>query len=178
VSGLQPNNLSDVAALRQAFDESFAQPPAAHAAAAEDFLGIRVAGSPYALRLLEAASVGARCHILALPSEQPDFLGLAGLKGELLPIYSLASLLGHGREEGEERWLVVCGAEQRLGLVFSALEGFLRVPRSEVYGLGVPEQTQDHVQEVLRFGTGVRPIVRVASIISSIGRRIAAASAP
>ena len=178
MSELQTNNLSDVAALRQAFDESFAQPPAADAVPTEDFLGIRVAGSPYALRLLEAVSVSARCHILALPSEQPDFLGLAGLKGELLPIYSLASLLGHGREPAEERWLVVCGAEQRIGLAFAALEGFLRVPRSEVFGLGAPERTQVHVQEALRFGAGVRHIVRVSSIVSSIGKRSAAASAP
>jgi len=178
VSELQPSNFRDVAALRQAFDESFAQPPAAHAAAFEDFLGIRVAGNPYALRLLEAAQVAAHGQVLELPSEQPEFLGLAGLKGELLPIYSLAALLGHGRETGEGRWLAVCGTEGRIGLAFANLEGFLRVPRSEVFGLGVPQRTHDHVQEALRCAAGVRPIVRVASIVSSIGKRIAAASAP
>ncbi|MBL8795486.1 MAG: chemotaxis protein CheW [Planctomycetia bacterium] len=173
----EPPVQSAAALLRQEFDAAFAEAPRASVDAAfEDFLGIRVAGQPYALRALEIIRWSAHCTLLPLPASQPDFLGLAGWQGELLPVYSLAALLGHGREAGEGRWLAVCGREQRLGLAIAGFDGFLRVARGAVFGLGAPERRHDHVQEALRFADGIRHVVRVSSMIAAIGQQLAAAA--
>lgn len=170
---VQEHTLTDVAEMRRAFDDSFAHPPAVSAVEQEDFLGIRVAGTSYALRLLETTSLGARLRILPLPSSYPEFLGLAGLQGELLPIYSLAGLLGHGPEPEEARWVAFCGRTERLGLAFGGLDGYLRVPRSEVCTLGATERAAEFVQEAVQVGASVRPIVRVSALFTALRQRLA-----
>ncbi|MGH9895296.1 MAG: chemotaxis protein CheW, partial [bacterium] len=55
-----------VAALRQAFDESFAAPPPEESQGLEDLLRIRVAGDPYAIRLRDIAGVVARRKVVPI----------------------------------------------------------------------------------------------------------------
>ena len=56
----QPNDSIEgnkAAQLRQAFDRTFALPPSGVSPEAEDLLTIRVAGDPYAIRLLDIAEI-------------------------------------------------------------------------------------------------------------------------
>lgn len=170
---VQEHTLTDVAEMRRAFDESFSHAPALAAVEQEDFLGIQVAGAHYALRLLETARLCARPRILPLPAPHPEFLGLAGLQGELVPIYSLAALLGHGSEPEEARWVVLCSKTERLGLAFGGLDGYLRAPRTEVCALGAAERAAEFVQEALHSEGRVRPIVRVSAIVAALHQRLA-----
>ena len=85
-----------VETLRQAFDRGFASPPADASQAFEDVLTIRLGDAPFALRLSEAAGLYADRRIVPFPSPVPEFLGLAGLRGQLVPVYHLGVILGQG----------------------------------------------------------------------------------
>src|ERR1039458_7695948 len=91
---------SKAAALRQAFDQSFALPPPPASQEVEDLLAIRVAGNPYAIRLRDIAGIVAGRKVVPVPAVRLDLLGLAGIRGGVVPVFGLASILGYGQVPG------------------------------------------------------------------------------
>ncbi len=79
--------------LRIAFDRSFAEPAVGIAPRREHLLTIRVGGQPYAVRLSEVAGVFTGWSVVPVPGPRPELLGVAGHRGDLIPVYSLAALL-------------------------------------------------------------------------------------
>jgi chemotaxis signal transduction protein len=172
--------LENVETLRRAFDQTFATPAPGPAADAEEFLAIRVATRPFALRAAELTRIEARRKVVALPAGVPDLLGLAGVQGKLVPIYSLAALLGFGpdspsppRERGKgERagWIAVCGRDELLGLAFDTLEGYLRVSPPDLLSVGEAGPAGPQVRQAVREAETVRYVVHVPAIQALIRR--------
>lgn len=152
--------------LRRAFDESFASPVAQETPDCENLLAIRVAENPYAVRVRDLVRVVSGPRILAVPSRLPELIGIAGLRGILVPVYDLAALMGHAVKRGEARWLLVCGANEPLALAFGAFEGHLKVPRSALSR--AVDHRRRHIEEAAQTGDGVRAILDVPSIVEAI----------
>lgn len=162
-----PVNASDrVAELRRAFDESFAAPPSAGKAEAEDLLCFRVRGDGYALRVREIAGISLAGQVVPLPSRTPELLGVAGHRGSLVPVYSLAGLLGYGPGRETPRWLALVGERDPLALVLGELEGFQRIPRGDLHVPG--REPGKHVDQFAQSGSIVRAILKVASIVAAV----------
>src|SRR6185312_2949550 len=123
-----------VIALRHAFDEAFRR--AAHELADDRarLLRLRVGGDAYAFRLDEIASFAAARRIVPLASAVPGLLGLAGLRGTLVPVYSLAALLGRAADDEAPRWFVLCGGAEPVALAFARFEGYVETARGELRG--------------------------------------------
>src|ERR1035437_7130077 len=119
---------STSAKLRQAFDRSFALPPSQASQEVEDLLTIRVAGDPYAILLRDIAGMVAGRRVVPVPAVTPDLLGLAGIRGGIVPVFGLASILGYGPAPGSPRWMILCGAEEPIALAFSGFQAYLRLP--------------------------------------------------
>jgi purine-binding chemotaxis protein CheW len=161
-----------VGQLRRAFDDSFAAPPQHAAAEHEPFLTIRIAGDPYAIRVLELAGIVRKKAITAVPSPVPELLGLAGIRSNLVPVYSLAVLLGYqAGHDGRAGWLALSGTDHPLGLAFDELEGCVRVDRAEIYALAEGQAQREHVREVIRAGALPRGVIRIPALLESINRR-------
>jgi len=162
VSGRHDTALS-AAGFREAFDRSFA---VAHDSAenqqTESLLAIRVAGNRCALRIRE---------IVALPGPGIDFMGLAGIRGELVAVYSLAAVLGYPREAGHPRWMALCGKEIPVGFAFRDLEGYVQVPFGEIYSAARKNITLGHVSEVAQSADTVRAIISLPSALEAIAKR-------
>jgi chemotaxis signal transduction protein len=108
-------------ALRRAFDGSFADPPAAAARGREGFLTVRIGGDPYAFRVGDVLAVVSDRKIVAVPTPAPALLGLASLRGDLVPVYDLAQLLGQPRATST-RWLAVARGPDPVGFAFETFE--------------------------------------------------------
>ena len=151
--------------LRRAFDRGFALPARPPRQDTVSLLAIRLAGAPAALRVLDTLGLMAAPRIVPVPSRRPELLGIAGVRGAVVPIYGLARLLGHG-EDGDARWIVLAGERDRVGLAFSVFERHLVVPAHDVRepAQGAPA----HVSEVLCAGSDVRPVLSVTSLLRAI----------
>lgn len=158
-----------VEALRRAFDEAFSAPPRAGRDARVPLLAIRVGGEPMALRVLELAGLVQARRIVPVPSRRPELLGVSGLRGEIVPIYGVARLVGRP-DEGEPRWVALAAGEQRIGLGVAALEGHLLVRPEELAAVAPGAEAQPHVRELLRRGDGTRPVLSVPSLVRAITR--------
>jgi chemotaxis signal transduction protein len=168
---------STAAAMRRAFDRAFAAPPPPAAEELESLLAIRVLGDPYAIRIREISGVAINRKIVALPGPVPELLGVAGFRGGLLPVYSLAALLGYHQEADAIRWLALCGSEEPVGLAFGVLEAYLRIPLGQVSAADRREVKREHVKDVARTADGARPVVSIPSLLDAVQRRSATADA-
>ncbi|TMH05963.1 MAG: chemotaxis protein CheW [Betaproteobacteria bacterium] len=133
-------------------------------------LAIRLRGDPYALRLAGIAGLFADKPLTRLPGSAREFLGLAGFRGTVVPVYDLRALLGHGRTEAP-RWLVVA-AGAIVALAFDGFDGYLKLPPERI----APSAAGDacfHVHELARPADGaLRPLVNLGSVLMAIRQRV------
>jgi chemotaxis signal transduction protein len=160
------------AELRNAFDRARAIPFLPDAVErSENLLAIRVSGDAFAIRLSEISGLTTDRKVVAFPSPLSELLGVAGIGGRLVPVYSLAALLGYGAHAGQGRWLVLCGTEEPVGLAVNELEGYLRVSLARVYAAEQKDAMSGPVTHVARAADMVRGIVSIPLIMEVIQRR-------
>jgi len=163
--------------LRLAFDLAFALPPPQASQEVIDLLTIRVAGDPYAILLREIAGMVVGRTVVPIPAVTLDLLGLAGIRGGVVPVFGLASILGYGGQaSGSPRWMILCGAEEPIALAFSDFEGFLRVPRSSLHIEENPRATGvrrggQYVIQVASTDAGVRAVISIPLVVAAIRNR-------
>ena len=158
--------------LRSAFDQAYAHPPPSlDSEHLENLLAIRLAGDPYAIRVSEITGLASDRKIIALPSPISELLGVAGIRGGLVPVYSLAMLVGHDRDVNHARWLALYGTEEPVGLAFSDFEGYLKVPSAQIYKAGQSQAIREHVRDAVRTAGVIRAIVNIPSLVETIKRR-------
>lgn len=155
------------AQLREAFDRSFASASAVDAGATEGLLAITVGGDRYVVRLAEISRVLVNRKVAWLPSAVPELIGIAGLKGAVLPVYDLAMLIGLPRASNP-RWLMVAAAAP-VGFAFDRFDGYESV-RPDDFTLDAAGAPGRHVRELLRRREP-RPVVHVAAMLETIRNR-------
>jgi purine-binding chemotaxis protein CheW len=160
--------------LREAFDRAFADPPPAPGAGSEAMLAVRVGGQPYAIRLAEIGGLATDRPIVPVPSAIPELRGVAGIKGALVPVYSLAACLGC--EQAEPRWLVLCRGEEPLAFALGELEGTLQVASADLVAPEAGAGASRHVSQVLRSTAGFRGVLDLRSLATWITERVGAAA--
>ncbi len=161
-----------VAELRRTFDQARAVPSSsAGDIQAESLLAIRVSRDAYAIRVSEISGLATDRKIVAFPSLIPELLGVAGIRGSLVPVYSLAGLLGYGGETGQVRWLVLCGTEEPFALAFNDFEGYLQMPRTLLHQAEQKDVTRTHVTHVARATDMVRAVVSIPLLRETIQER-------
>lgn len=154
--------------LRSSFDAAFAWPARASRADAVALLALRVAGAPVAVRVLETAGIMQVRPIVPVPSRRAELLGVAGVRGALVPVYSLARLLGHA-DDDPPRWIVLAAVPGgRVGLAVATFERHLRVPAGELRQAIGSGAGGVHAPELLHADGIARPVLSVPSLLRTI----------
>ncbi|MGH7295021.1 MAG: chemotaxis protein CheW [Polyangiaceae bacterium] len=158
--------------LRRAFDAAFARPAEGRNGSSEHLLALRLGGSPYALRLLDVAAFVRAGRVVTLPGASGTLLGLAGVRGNIVPVHDLAALLGHSRDTARPRWLALAGSADPVALALHEFEGHVEVAAT-LRVRGDATATRRHVQELVRLGEGeeVRAVIDVSSVVRAIEAR-------
>lgn len=167
-----PLTASRVAELRRVFDEARAAPFASGSEEqTESLLAIRLSGEAYAIKVREITGLANRKRIVPVPSPIPELLGLAGVRGVLVPVYSLQGLLGLAALSDEPDWLALCGREEPFALAFSGFEGYLRIPKSQLHPVERKDAMRMHIRQVVRAQGALRAVVSVPLIGEAIQGR-------
>jgi purine-binding chemotaxis protein CheW len=153
--------------LRRRFDAAFGERAAGGGEEVVPLLALRVGGEPVALRVLETAGLVAARRIVPVPSRRPELLGVSGLRGAVVPVYGLARLLGRS-DDGEPRWIVLAGGEERVGLAVAAFERHLVVPARDLRPAEHAADARAHVREILHAAGAARPVLSVPSLVRAI----------
>jgi chemotaxis signal transduction protein len=152
--------------LKREFDDGFAAPPAPRPAAHVGLLVVRVAGRDLALRTAELAGLLRPRRIVPLPAEDPAVIGVAGIRGRVVAVYSLASLLGH-KDDAPPEWLVLVGPDP-IAWSFARFLGHHQVEQGEITAA---VETRGHLAELARISGTVLPVIDVKSLLATTGLR-------
>lgn len=158
----------NVQQLREAFDRLFAAAPVARSHDLVRVLVIRLGSIQYAFRSEEITSIEPRRAIVPLPSTLPHLLGLAGVRGRLIPVFSLAGLLGVSGVDDTEPCIALCGKGESAGLAFPTIETYLQVQGAQIFAAPNGDGSRSHLRELVKTGDASYPIVSVASLLSVI----------
>lgn len=156
------------AALRRAFDRSFAEPSRPPLAHTTDLLAIRLGGDPWAVPLADIAGLHSGKRITPLPGGPPGLLGIAGFRGSVVAVYDLPALIGLA-PLAAPRWLLVA-AERRIAFAFSELDGHVRVETSQLLPLGAEGGTA-WVQGFVHAEGQHRPLLTLPALLAGIAQR-------
>lgn len=108
--------------MRREFDERFARTRPPPTPEHDKLLLIETAGERWALPLAGLAGLQSLRRIVPLPGARPELLGLSAVRGRLVPVFSLARLLGRP-EDPAPRWFALAGDEDPLGFAFAEMTG-------------------------------------------------------
>ena len=164
---------SRAAELQRAFDQTFAEPRASLAQDHEDLIQVRVTHDSYAQRLSEVLGLYVDQTIVPLPSAAPGLLGISGVRGRLVVVYDLGTLLTQA-PAGRRRFMVVLQAAPDVALAFDVFEGHLRVARHDILeAVGHEAATANasrvpHATHYARTAAGRVPLVALGSILEVI----------
>lgn len=154
------------AALRLAFDRSFAERPKPAGAPEEEFLAINLGAVPHAIRLSEIDGFVADKPIVRIPSRAGALLGVAGFRGAIVPVYDLRTLLGYPTAE-TPRWLVIASGAL-VALAFDAFDRHLRVAREAILPRAAGNGSSQFVREIFSAGDVIHSIVHLPSVVDAI----------
>jgi chemotaxis signal transduction protein len=159
---------NSAAAMRRAFDESFASPPASTQEEFEGLLAIRIGADPYAIRLSEVSGLMADPRIVPVPSPMPQLLGIVGRRGVMAPVYDLAAMLNYP-SAASARWMILVGARHSVGFAFETFEAHLQVPARTLEGADETTPTGATVRRdmrgMIRAGGALRPVIDMTSLL-------------
>ena len=157
--------------MREEFDAGFASPELAKAEETEDLLAIRLRGDGFALRTREFAGLAVGRKIVPLPGPASACLGLAGIRGALIPVWDGAALLGYGGTGRGARWLALGRGDSPWALALDGLDGFFRVLRSGIRPGGGEGPAAGFARETCAFGGCERPVIGLPLILETIKKR-------
>lgn len=157
------------AELRATFDESFTRAVDLVTEPHDELLAIRAGHAEVALRIRETAGI-IRCPTLtAMPSRNRALAGLAGVRGTLVAVYSLAELVGDEPGSSRQGWIVLCAGDRSAGLLFDDVVGYERVPASAIHRADEPA-LGERAGAIVRIGGLPRPLIGIPGLLESIHR--------
>lgn len=155
--------------FRRAFDRSFAEPAVQLTQTTVRLIAIEVAGKPLAMEASQIAALAKVKRVVPLPSRIPELLGIAGIRGGMVPVFSLAALL-EIESRSNPQWLALAKSDTAIALAFDALTGQVEVAASDIY----PEEVEGRiafVRRLVRIGAEVRPLLDVFRVAEGIHKK-------
>lgn len=154
--------------LKTEFDRAFAEPLRTQDSEFENFVGFNIEDAVFVLRMTEIKGLVQCKKVIPLPSADSHFIGITGVQGQLIPVYSLASILGYSKNNEEDRWLVLCEDKERIGFLLEDLQGYIRILASDLSASEKLEKKQESISGAIHFGSKVAGIVNLSSIVKNI----------
>jgi len=152
--------------LRQGFDRAFAEELTGASDAGVNLLAIRVGRDAHAVRLSDVAALEVRCAVTPVPSEHPELLGIAGLRGAVVAVFDLAALIG--ASGGEASWVLLAKGAP-VAFAFAGFEGVLNVRESDLARTQTARGAR--VRDVVWREGQPLPVIDVAGLVGDLEHR-------
>lgn len=161
---------SKIAEIRRLFDKSFAIAPVEKGIAPKAMLAIAIEGEPFALRVREISGLAVSNEtIVPVPSRVPELLGLTGIRGVVVPVFSLPRLLGFDSLHSKTHWLVFCGEVQTpIALAFETMERLFEATDSKIFVRQEPVGHHPHVNATVSEGATLRGVISIPTLVEYI----------
>lgn len=155
--------------LRQAFDQSFAEPLRQVEAGRENMLSVHIGQSDYCIRLSELATVAKSKKIVPIPNGPDGLVGVCGLREKLIAVFQLSHVLGTPAHKAAPRWLLVCKGNPEVAFGVEEINAYLQVSPSEMNEVEV-NAAGPFVSHIIKRGNQRLGLLDVPAILDSLER--------
>lgn len=163
--------------LRREFDLGFSRPAEFERDAHEDLLLLSIANERYAVRVSEVRAILRTPRLACVPSRSSALRGVIAWRGELIPVFDFAELLGHPAERELGRWILLAGDSERAAFALHHFERFERVPVSAVSKQEAHASPSGGASEnVVRLAREIVPIISVNQVLADLAQEAGAAN--
>ena len=154
--------------LAEAFDRAFELPERVAEERGGAALAIRVGADAYLLPLGGLSAVSRCTKLVELPGAPPGQIGLTGLRGGLVGVFSLPALLGYDVAPAKIAWLAMTAGPRSYALGFEVLDGQVTLPQANI--VAGPADGRRHVSGLLRLDgeAHARGVLDVPSIVARL----------
>lgn len=138
----------------------------------ENFISIYIFQKQFALKISELKGIELGKKILSIPSEDKSLLGISVSQGQVIPIFSLAMILGIQKGSEKENAFIICGENEQAGFAFTKLGDSRQILKKNIMPIQDPESVITTF--MVHFETmylPALPILNVLTILDSIMRR-------
>lgn len=164
--------MTEIEKLKSSFDRSFQEAPVKRDHELAHLLIVRIGAARFALKVSDLAGLARAQTVVPIPAAAPGLLGVAGLKGRMVAVYSLAVLIGSPALSKEpQSWLVLCRGEDQVALAFTAAEGTMMVSSSAL--CPVSPSAPPHATDAIGSGASQLWLLNVGSIAATIVKQTA-----
>ena len=153
--------------LKHSFDLTFQQPLVERSQELVHLLIVRIGNARFALKVADLAGLARAQTVVPIPGADAGLLGIAGLKGRMIAVYSLAAMIGSSELSTEQnRWMGLCRCAKEIALAFTAVTATMMVPRAELSPVspGAPP----HATDAVGSGSSQLWLLNVSSIADNI----------
>ena len=110
--------------LRRAFDQSFAEEAGLGFERQKDrFIYFSMLDERYAINALHLSGFAKAGPLTHLPARTPGLLGISSVRGQLVPVFSLAPFLKINQPAEAPQWLAIAGHADPVAFAVSELTG-------------------------------------------------------
>ena len=157
------------AQMRQAFDQGFGLPPTPPSAQ-EALILLRAGETALALKCIQIQAIIRAGVIAPLPRPAPGLLGLSGVRGALIPVFSLAAALGLPTSPVRPGWLALVASETPIALAFEDLEGQVAVTR-DCLTPAPADPAHPHLRDLLCLPSTTRAVADIPGLLAALRRQ-------
>lgn len=155
--------------LRRDFDEAFALPFTPKVDELVKVLLIMAGGQRYAIRISELAGLEVNRRIVPVPASLPGLRGLSAVRGQLVPVFELAALLGGGSAASAPRWLALPRGIEPVGLGFEEYLGYSQVEAQAMHSLELTSELAPLSRQTIQVNCERVHLLDLPVIVSNIG---------
>lgn len=159
--------------LRRAFDATFAAPPPPPAPPTSALLLVRAGRELIAIDRRETTGFARADSVVRAPGRSPAFLGIAALRDDLFPVWSLAGLLGQPVPAAGSGWLALTQASDRAPCAFycEAFERMILVPTAVLASAARRDPPPGLSTAMAPWGASLVPLADLPALHAEIRKR-------
>lgn len=118
---LQDKSQINFEKIRDEFDSSFSMPVTIEESERVNYLLIKLQDDTFAVKTRDLKRIISAKPIITLPKQAPSMLGISGIEGQGIPIFSLEHLMSYSKLS-KIQWFALCGHQvNTIGFGFSKI---------------------------------------------------------
>lgn len=133
-----------------------------------EFLGFYLEKELFGVPLREVVEISKLLPIVPVPFSSPLILGVINVRGEILPVIDLKTILRLRKEKEEERVVLVESPKGKVGILVDEVVGVVRIEEEKLEPNPMVGRYSEFVRNVAQLPHGLISILEFDRIVESV----------
>lgn len=133
-----------------------------------EFLGFYLEKELFGVPLREVVEISKLLPIVPVPFSSPLILGVINVRGEILPVIDLKTILRLRKEKEEERVVLVESPKGKVGILVDEVVGVVRIEEEKLEPNPMVGRYSEFVRNVAQLPYGLISILEFDRIVESV----------